>query len=56
MKRFHRVFAACSVHGVDDGKFFLQNYGFLSDYTIMGSTFSRPATGIEPVIEWKQLE
>lgn len=42
--------------GVDDGKFFLQNCGFLSDYTTIGSTFSRPATGIEPVIDWKQLE
>ncbi len=42
--------------GVDDGKFFLQNCGFLSDYTTIGSTFSRPATGVEPVIDWKQLE
>ena len=42
--------------GMTDGKFFLQNCGFLSDYTVIGSTFSRPATGIEPVIDWKQLE
>jgi hypothetical protein len=42
--------------GVDNGKFFLQNCGFLSDYTVIGSTFSRPATGIEPVIDWKELE
>ena len=41
--------------GVTDGKFFLQNCGFLSDYTVIGSTFSRPSTGKEPVIDWKQL-
>jgi hypothetical protein len=42
--------------GMTDGKFFLQNCGFLNDYTTIGSIFSRPATGTEPVIDWKQLE
>ncbi len=42
--------------GADGGKFFLQNCGFLNDYTAIGSTFSRPATGIEPAIDWTQLE
>lgn len=36
--------------GVTDDGFFLQNCGFLSDYTTIGSTFSRPAAGIEPVM------
>ena len=42
--------------GMSDGCFFLQNCGFLSDYTNIGAIFSRPASGIEPVIDWEQLE
>ena len=42
--------------GGSEGRFFLQNCGFLSDYTAIGSIFSRPATGVEPVIDWEQLE
>jgi hypothetical protein len=42
--------------GMMDGKFFLQNCGFLNDYTTIGSTFSRPATGIEPIIDWQQID
>ena len=42
--------------GVENGQFFMQNCGFLNDFTAMGSFFTRPATGIEPVIDWEQLE
>ena len=42
--------------GMTNGQFFLQNCGFLNDYTNIGSIFRRPETGIEPVIEWKELE
>lgn len=42
--------------GVADEQFFLQNCGFLNDYTTIGSTFSRPKTGMEPIIDWKELE
>ena len=41
--------------GMSDGRFFLQNCGFLSNYTAIGSIFSRPATGAEPVIDLEQL-
>ena len=41
--------------GMTDGQFFMQNCGFLNDYTSIGSIFTRPATGIEPDIDWKQL-
>ena len=41
--------------GTTDGKFFLQNCGFLNDYSIIGATFSRPASGVEPVIDWNQI-
>ena len=41
--------------GMIDKHFFLQNCGFLNDYTTIGSVFSRPATGIEPVIDWNSL-
>ena len=42
--------------GMTDGAFFLQNCGFFSDYTPYGSLFTRPATGVEPVIDWDELE
>ena len=42
--------------GTMDGMFFLQNCGFINDYTIMGSNFARPKTGVEPVIDWEGLE
>jgi len=41
--------------GASDGQFFMQNCGFLNDYTVIGSTFSRPANGIEPTIDWEHL-
>ena len=39
--------------GVSDGQFFLQNCGFLNDYTTIGSIFTRQATGVVPVIDWE---
>ena len=42
--------------GLENGRFFMQNCGFLNDYTTMGSIFSRPATGEEPAIDWEQLK
>lgn len=41
--------------GVEDGKFFLQNCGFIADYTAFGSKFSRPETGKAPEINFNEL-
>ncbi|MDR1898052.1 MAG: DUF3472 domain-containing protein, partial [Prevotellaceae bacterium] len=41
--------------GVENGRFFLQNCGFLNDYTTIGTPLSRPATGKAPEIDFTQL-
>ena len=41
--------------GTTNGKFLLQNCGFLNDYTTIGSAFSRPTMGIQPDIDREQL-
>lgn len=42
--------------GVNNAGFFLENGGFLSDYTTPGSLFERTPVGKEPVINWTELE
>jgi hypothetical protein len=37
--------------GEEGGRFFLQNGGFLNDYSSIGASFSRPATGKVPEID-----
>ncbi|GBU08385.1 hypothetical protein AwDysgo_17160 [Bacteroidales bacterium] len=41
--------------GRDGEKFFLQNCGFLNDYTVINSSFERPLGNIEPSVELDQL-
>jgi hypothetical protein len=41
--------------GEEDGRFFLQNCGFLSDYTPTGKSFSRPKTNNAPKIDFAEL-
>ncbi|MDR1129494.1 MAG: DUF3472 domain-containing protein [Prevotellaceae bacterium] len=41
--------------GEQDGCFFLQNGGFLSDYTLVGTMFSRTGTGKAPEIDFAGL-
>ena len=42
--------------GIDQSGFFLENGGFLNDYTIPGSLFERTPAGKHPDINWKELE
>ncbi|MFV0553368.1 MAG: DUF3472 domain-containing protein [Mangrovibacterium sp.] len=42
--------------GVEEAGFFLQNCGFLSDNTEIGTTFERKATNKKPDINWSELE
>lgn len=41
--------------GAEGNKFFLQNGGFLSDYTVIGSMFSRTADSQQPDVDISQL-
>lgn len=41
--------------GMKDGKFYLRNCGFFSDYTPMGVFFDRPLTNEMPVIDFAKL-
>ena len=42
--------------GVDESGFFLQNCGFLNDFTTINSKFNRTASGKHPEIKWNELE
>lgn len=42
--------------GVDNSGFFLENGGFLNDYTTPGSLFERTPIGKRPEINWTELE
>ena len=42
--------------GVGNAGFFLENGGFLNDYTTPGSLFERIPTGKQPEINWTELE
>lgn len=42
--------------GVENGVFFLKNCGFFSDKTNIDQPFSRPKSGIHPVINFSELE
>lgn len=42
--------------GADKNGFFLQNGGFLDDYTLPGSLFERIPTGQQPDINWQELD
>lgn len=41
--------------GVEDGKFFLRNCGFFSDYTTIDSFIERPFTNNKPAIDFTKL-
>ena len=42
--------------GVEAAGFFLQNCGFLNDYTVIGSRFQRASQNNHPIINWNELE
>ena len=42
--------------GVENGVFYLRNCGFFNDKTDIGSSFSRPATGTPPEINFSKLK
>ena len=41
--------------GLRGNRFFMQNGGFFSETTPIGSQFLRPATGRQPTIDFQQL-
>ena len=41
--------------GVENGQFFLRNGGFFATSTVPGTTFTRPATGVAPEINFAAL-
>lgn len=41
--------------GVENGRFYLRNCGFFSDYVAINQNFSRPATGVQPNVDVNQL-
>lgn len=42
--------------GVESAGFFLENGGFLNDYTTPGAAFERTPSGKQPEINWSELE
>jgi hypothetical protein len=41
--------------GVEDGRFYLRNCGFFSDYTPIGVFFDRPLTNRKPIVDFSKL-
>ncbi|KAI0790460.1 nematoblast specific protein [Abortiporus biennis] len=41
--------------GIDNGRFYLRNCGFFSDYVPINQNFTRPATGTQPTVDVNTL-